>query len=390
MNSSATSQGWSTNSECEIYHFLGGKLDQPTTEVYVVFLFLIVISIITCPITIALNALVIIAVKIKRRLRTRSNIALACLALTDELTALIGHPIFIAVTVSALQGENSSKICTLQPLLKNTLRLLNAASLYHMVLMNLERYIAIKHSFAYETLVTETRILGMSAITWIIVVIRIPLIIAGNRVYIQVSSILMFLSLATIIFCQIIVSFEAHRQEKLIAAQQISVEARQKFLKEKKAFKLTSIVLFILFLSYLPVVVVRILVVDPATNTVNTKQQNQTLVSSAVTSHINTKFIAFFTANFVLILNSLVNPVVYCLRIRKFRVAFIELVFCKSNSQAEDIERRLYGSGNVVVPLGEGEGQSEEHENFNSANNDYSNGSNFSEEGQQQHQPQQH
>ena len=189
MNSSATFQGWSTSPECEIYNFLGGKLDQPTTEEYAAFLFLIVMSIIACPITIALNALVIIAVKIKRRLRTRSNIALACLALTDEL-ALIAHPIFLAVTVSALQGENSSKICTLQPLLKNTLRLLSAASLYHMVLMNFERYIAIKHSFAYETIVTEARIFGMSTITWIIVVIRIPLIIAGNGVYIQVSSIL--------------------------------------------------------------------------------------------------------------------------------------------------------------------------------------------------------
>ena len=255
MNSSATFQGWSTSPDCEIYNFCWTeKLDQPTTEEYVAFLFLIVISIITCPTTIALNALVVIAVKIKRRLITRSNLALVCLALTDELTALIAHPIFIAVTVSALQSENSSKICTLQPLLKNTLRLLSAASLYHMVLMSLERYIAIKHSFAYETIVTEARILGMSTITWIIVVIRIPLIIAGNGVYIQVSSILMFLSLATIIVCQITVSFEARRQEKLIAAQQISVEARQKFLKEKKAFKLTSIVLFILVLSYLPVV----------------------------------------------------------------------------------------------------------------------------------------
>ena len=360
MNSSATSNGWSTSPECEIYHFLGEKLDQPTTNVYLVFAFIIVVHIITCPATTVLNTLVLIAVKIKRQLRTMSNIALACLVLTDALMGLIGQPMFIAVAISTLRGEASSEICTLQRLARNTVRLLVAASLFHLVLLSVERYLAIKHSLEYQTMVTEARILGSSAIMWFIVALHIPLIAAGEDIYLPVSNAMLFLVVAVIIFCQVAVYFETRRHEKVIAAQQVSLEARQKFLKEKKAFKLTSTIIFILVLNTLPLFLTRIL-----------------LVKSVINSK-GAKFVAYFTSNFVLVLNSLVNPIVYCLRVRHFRVEFIEIVFRKNNAQAEEIEMRIFGSLNAVAPL-EGvqaeEGRNNRHNKSNSINNNNNNNS---------------
>ena len=176
MNSSAPSHSWSTSPECEIYHFIGGKIDQPTTEVYVAFVFVIVMSIITCPFTEVLNALVMIAVKIKRRLRTKSNIAIACLAATDGLMGLVGQPIFIAVTVSLLKGETSNETCTLQQLSRISVRLLAVASLFHLVLMNVERYMAIKRPFG-------VRNYGM---------LNIPLIAAGDEIYLPVNDTIIF------------------------------------------------------------------------------------------------------------------------------------------------------------------------------------------------------
>ena len=67
-----------TSSECEIYSFLGGKLDETTNEAYAALVFLIVLAIIASPVTTVLNALVIIAVRTKPRLKTTSNVALAC------------------------------------------------------------------------------------------------------------------------------------------------------------------------------------------------------------------------------------------------------------------------------------------------------------------------
>lgn len=48
----------------------------------------------------------------------------------------------------------------------------------------------------------------------------------------------MFLCIATIFFCQVVLYFETCRHEREIATQQVSVKVREKFVKEKKAFKL--------------------------------------------------------------------------------------------------------------------------------------------------------
>ena len=59
-----------------------------------------------------------------------------------------------------------------------------------------------------------------------------------------------------------------------------------------------------------------------------------------------------------MLLNSLFNPIIYSVRIRQFRVAFIELICRTVNiSETEEIEMRVFGEPNVVVVLGEGQEQ---------------------------------
>ena len=116
MNLSETSTSETMTRECDISGFLGGKLDHTTTGANAMLVFLTVMNIITCPFTIALNLLVMIAVKTKERLKTNSNIALGCLALTDVLMGVIGQPGFGAYTISTLQGDTSHEHCTLQQL----------------------------------------------------------------------------------------------------------------------------------------------------------------------------------------------------------------------------------------------------------------------------------
>ena len=333
MNSSAISQsGTSTANECGIY-FPVATEETTVKTVYGALLLIIVLNIITSPITILLNLLVIIAVKTKPRLKTMSNIALGCLAVTDWLVGVIAQPSFIADTISTLR-ETIKEHCTLQlQLLVNTMRLLAGASLAHLALMNVERYIAIKHSFIYPTLVTAPRVLGSSAIAWATaLLLNTRLAITDDKIYFLISSTVWFTLIAIIVFCQVVLFLETRRHEKQIAAQQVTVEARQKFLKEKKAFKLISTVLLILVLTYLPRVVIRVLIVN-----------------SVITSDV--EFVAFFSTTFIVLLNSLINPITYCIRVRQFRVAFIEIILRKSNVQAENIENRVFGRSNAVAPL---------------------------------------
>ena len=141
MNSSAPSSNEDITG-CE-----GTILVSNTTETRVVTVILIIVSIITAPVTSLLNGLVIIAVKTKIRLKTKSNIALACLATTDCCMGVIGQPIFVALNIVVLQQETSYTYCLIRQLSSAVLTVLARATILHLALMYLDRYIAIKHPY---------------------------------------------------------------------------------------------------------------------------------------------------------------------------------------------------------------------------------------------------
>ena len=299
--------------------------DPLNKEAYAVFIFITVANVITCPFTTLLNVLIIISVKTKVFLRTKSNIALACLAVTDAVMGLIGQPVFISLVFTRLQGEDT---LNLKQAVVNAfiLRLLTTLSLFHLALINVERYIAIKHSLRYATIVTEVRLICSSAFFWIIAfLLTLPtIILQDDSIKRKISSVTMASCLAIIAFCQVVLYREARRHQRQTIEQQISMEVKQRKLKEKKALKTTTIVLFFLLLNYSPLLFVQILF-------------NIYIIESD-----NSRDILTLTAIFSVIANSFVNPIIYCARVRQFRVAFIELICRKSHAQAEGIETRVF------------------------------------------------
>ena len=313
MNSSAPSSSEEIT-ECKGRILLSSN----TTEARAVTVTLIIVTIITLPVTSLLNGLVIIAVKTKFRLKTKSNVALACLATTDCFMGVIGQPTFIAVNIAILQVESSNTYCFTRQLSGAVIRVLSKASLLHLALMYLDRYIAIKHPYRYTNMVTATRILCSSAFVWTVALLStVTSSLINNKKQLTDGNIITFFCTATIIFCQIVLYYETRRHEKQIAACQVSEENRQKFVKEKKALKLTTTVLFFLVLTYSPAIVVRI------------------LLNNYFFESLNAAQIALAIAGFLITHNSLINPIIYCIRKRQFRVAFIEILFRKNNLQTQ-------------------------------------------------------
>ena len=299
--------------------------DPLNKEAYAVFIFITVANVITCPFTTLLNVLIIIAVKAKLFLRTKSNIALACLAVTDAVMGLIGQTVFISFVITRLQGGDTFN---LKQAVVNAfvLRLLTTLSLFQLALINVEGYIAIKHSLRYATIVTEVRLICSSALFWIIAfLLTLPtIILQDDSIKRKISSVTMASCLAIIAFCQVVLYREARRHQRQTADQQISMEVKQRKLKEKKALNTTTIVLFFLLLNYSPLIFVQI------------------LFNIYVIESDNSRDILTLTVIFSVIVNSFVNPIIYCARVRQFRVAFIELIFRKSHAQAEGIETRVF------------------------------------------------
>ena len=297
-----------------------------TTEARAVTVFLIIMNIITAPVTSLLNGLVIIAVKRKLRLKTKSSIALACLATTDCFMGVIGQPMFIALNIVVLQVESSYTYCLIRQLSIAVLTVLGRATNLHLALMYLDRYIAIKHPYRYTNMVTATRLLCSSAFVWIVALLStatsfLPKKLLASQLS-NVNAVIISSGVAVIIFCQAALYYETRRHEKQIAANQVSEDNKRKFLTEKKALKLTTTVLFVLVLTYLPLMLVFI------------------LYRISFIASLNAVRIGTAIGIFLILLNSLINPVIYCIRTRQFRIAFVEILFRKSYVQASQEGQR--------------------------------------------------
>ena len=206
----------------------------------------IAVDTISCPLVEFLNILVMVAVKTKRQLRSKSNIALACLSTTDLVVGLVVQPLRMVYSSLMLKGETDI-ICS--GLARTAMAITSRcvlASLYHFVLLGGERYLAIKHPFAYDSLVSEVRIIIASGLAWAAVFI-LPLEdfwpATIKLVAKLVVHIMPFIFLPLIVYLNVSVYKEVRRNEKQIIANQVSLEVKQKLLKNKKAFYCIMIVL---------------------------------------------------------------------------------------------------------------------------------------------------
>ena len=286
----------------------------------------VVVNALTCPLITVLNILLLVAVKTKPQLRTKSNIALACLATTDLVVGLVLQPLQIASDISLLRGD--IMFCTITFLSKTVTLSCVLASFHHLILMSAERCVAIKHPFVYETQITEVRIIMSSALAWVAAIILSSENLLATAIVIAAETLLIILPIC----CNVSVYKEVRRNNKQIAANQVSLEAKEKLLKNKKAFYTTVIVLVAILLCYIPTQICVVI-----------------LISFKKRIDPNIRATAIYLITLLPVMNSLFNPLIYAARIGYFRVAFIHLLSRKTITQAEELEMKIFGPRQVGV-----------------------------------------
>ena len=130
-------------------------------------IFAAVASIIS-PAAVFLNALVIIAVMKRRELQKLSNILLSSMAVTDLLVGAICIPLStIDGFLLPYQILASQHICTLEVATTWFSITLTFCSLFHLVVIAWERYVAIQKWMDYRVIVTKSCLKKLAAIAWI-------------------------------------------------------------------------------------------------------------------------------------------------------------------------------------------------------------------------------
>ena len=320
-----------TTSPFNGFEFLSKSRTNITSGVYSVLAITTALHIFTCPFAILLNTLVIVAVKTKRHLRTKSNISLACLATTDFAVGLIAQPLAITFFILFLIGSSPQTMTRIVVCVSSAVgETCIAASLLHLLLMSGERYLAIKHPFAYENgLVTEARIITTSGLAWMCAAI-----VYGIRVSILPEISVVFISavISTVVYCHVVIYKEVRRNTQQIIANQVSLAVKEKLLKNKRAFNTTVVIVLTLFLCYIPTCVWLIV-----------------LISFNGENSSDVGHIASFPITFLVLLNSSINPLIYTARIRHFRVAFFQMLTRKTFARGEELEHKMFGANRVGV-----------------------------------------
>ena len=260
------------------------------------------------PAAVLLNALVIIAVMKRRELQRLSNILLSSLAVTDLLVGAICIPL------SAIDGFllpyqilAAQHICTLDVATVWLSLTLTFCSLFRLVLIAWERYVAIRKWRDYRDTLTKSRLKKLTAIAWIsgTAFVLIPFLISiavSGRTTLVVFLVSTCFIVALIVYFYVMVYLEI-RKRKFSQILQVSVLVLLK--TECKVAKTTALVTAALFLSFVPAVSLPLLgTFFPVLRKMSSWRAVETLVLS----------------------NSLVNPLIYCYRDCRFKKVVLELL----------------------------------------------------------------
>ena len=258
----------------------------------------IIINGITCPFTFILNVLVIAAVKRRPRLQSNANIMLACLAVTDVLTGLTAQPLYaIWMTLKTL-GISNSALYLVYELFFTTLA---PCSFLHLALVVLERLVAIKFPFRYHHVVTMRNIKLAVPFCWVYGILYCMVLQFGDNkfmmYYIWVA--LPFVScFVFIIVSYLVLYFETRRHQRRIKTQQLPREDVERYVTDNRALKTTVYVVGSVSLCLVPMCVYYLL---RAFGVHLVKESNRAMLRT------------------FLMLNSFLNPLIYCWRQKEMR-----------------------------------------------------------------------
>ena len=190
----------------------------------------------------------------------------------------------------------------------------------------------------YISVVRETNLLLASFTAWLFSLIfhLYFLIMKDTTTFTVINNAFTGSSIAFTVLSHLTVYRESLRHKKQIAGQQVTPDARKKTLRDQKAFKVTTLVIAVLLLCYVPTIIARIVT---------------TTYRSSFT--LEAMYIIFFSTLSISLLNSFINPILYAVKIREFRAVFMEIMCKKANIRdVESIaETRVITTLNAGISL---------------------------------------
>ena len=267
-----------------------------------------IFNVILCYSTAILNCLAIHAVKKTASLSRPLKTLLLSLAISDLGIGLLSQPFFVVLLSKSLQNVNLG--CTAYTVFTFVIIFFTSASLFGVMAISLDRYMAVHLHLRYQELVTQTRVITGVILLWILSAILsfIFLWIDPNMFALTFAiAATVCLVVTSLLYFKIYIVVRRHNFE--IQKNQIHQERNNSHNDEtsfaRKYAVGTFYVYAVFLLCYLPHAFSLLAIVI------------------GIEPHIIMKGLYNFSLT-ITFLNSTLNPVVYCWKMRHIRHAIIE------------------------------------------------------------------
>ncbi|XP_022808496.1 beta-1 adrenergic receptor-like [Stylophora pistillata] len=281
--------------------------------------------------TIMLNIVTIYAIHKTSTIAKTLKTLLLSLACSDVAVGVFTHPLYTFFLVKCLQLENPA--CKTQQMLMISSSLFSVASFFGVVAVSVDRFLAVHLHLRYQELVTQRRVVIVVAGVWVFSASLSLLVLWGlvntRALIITVSASFSFI-MTCMVYIRIYLSVRRHRSH--IQSMKIRDEARCDEMKNFAVLIKSTVGIFyvyLVFLScYLPVVI--------CTAVIRIYGSNSVL-----------KRLYLFSLTLVY-LNSSLNPVIYCWKMRHIRHAIMDILW-KVSQRRNHPSRVIYNRPSSVV-----------------------------------------
>ena len=250
------------------------------------------------------NSAILIAIKKTPTLHSPANVLLAGLAISDFAVGLIVEPLLLTLLLPGTYGLTPSTYRVICLIYDNAAYILCGVSFHTITATGVDRFLALQLHLRYNSIITTSRaILAVIAI-WLWLGFWSVLWLEGFDI-LPPTAIAVFLLLIVNFAIYLKIHLIVRRHQKQIQHQQLQTNNGNIFrIKMLKKSTLNTFLIFILMICcYVPI------------------------TSLLATGHGRTSFTALFITSTIVFLNSSLNPLLYCWRVREIRAA-IKQLFC--------------------------------------------------------------
>ena len=198
-------------------------------------------------------------------MQSKSNVLVAWLACADFLNGLVNQDIAIALQLARIFSDGPFR-----RLEKASSVALSGSFLLfsgNFVLTSIDRYISIKHSLRYTTIVTKQRIKAAILLAWAVAVLvtihefTMAVIDSGTDLYFLYLKVIYFIqSMLTLAAINVIPYTYCYRRQKERLQTELLQEEAKKMKKERKAVNTLTLIVRTLVITYIPSIVLMLVI----------------------------------------------------------------------------------------------------------------------------------